>query len=397
MWDKVKQAKEAHKVKLKGLPNVVGVACGFKRTGGQVTDIEAVLVFVKKKLPREQLSAETLVPPVLMAGDAQGVATDVIESHDLKKLPATIVAAPPLLVPNQQKQRPVVGGLSISPGNFLLAGTGGLIVERDGLPMVLSNTHVLRLSEIYDPSKRPQKGLYVRQPAFLDDGKPTDSIGTLEDWIETRFPGPNTVDAAVARLNVQWKPDILGIGKPKGIDDPQIGQVCRKSGRTSGVSQAAISGLDGDFQIDYSNDPNQPIIADFTGLVVSDSPFMQPGDSGSVWVAGDTVVALGFAGSDTISLAIPIKTVFQALNLSLPLVASPADVLASLVGNVLCWGYQAQDQTWALYDSSDATGSDLITLVPGSGYWLKVEQDQVLSYGGFQWNLYKGWNLIGMR
>ncbi|MDO9334338.1 MAG: hypothetical protein Q7T57_07455, partial [Dehalococcoidales bacterium] len=310
MWDKVKQAKEAHQAKLRALPNVVGLGIGYKEAGGLKTQTPAVIVFVKNKLPKESLTAEALVPAMLITADAQGVATDVLEVHDLTKLTA-----------NQQKQRPVVGGVSISPGNFLLAGTGGLVVERGGVPMLLSNNHVLRLSFLANPGERPQKGTYVRQPAFLDDGE--DNIGSLEDWVEMLFPGPNTVDAAIAKLTVPWSPAVLGLGPPSGIDDPQIGQGFQKSGRTTGVTADSVAALEADLQINYSSDPAQPIIAEFTGLVVSQGPVMQAGDSGSVWVAGGKVVALGFAGSDIVSVAIPIKTVFQALSLNLP--TSPAN------------------------------------------------------------------------
>lgn len=50
---------------LLSLPNVRGVGKGFKEVKGVRTTQHAVVVLVSKKLPREQLSKEELVPKII--------------------------------------------------------------------------------------------------------------------------------------------------------------------------------------------------------------------------------------------------------------------------------------------------------------------------------------------
>jgi len=169
--------------------NVIGIGKGTKRIHGRDTKRECIVVFVTEKVPEIELSKDDVLPRSL-----DGVETDVIEVGEVHIQP--IVEA---TVANRGKYRPVLGGTSISPKEFLLAGTGGLIVIRDDQLFILSNNHVLRLSQIYNPDDRPQRGDYIRQPSFLDGGKQEDSIGELWDWVEVSFPGPNEVDCAIGK------------------------------------------------------------------------------------------------------------------------------------------------------------------------------------------------------
>jgi len=60
---------------------------------------------------------------------------------------------------------------------------------------------------------------------------------------------------------------------------------------------------------------------------------------------------------------------------------------------VRVWGYSGG--TWYMYDPADAAGSNLATLTSGNGYWINVNADCTLVYGGFHKALSAGWNLIG--
>jgi hypothetical protein len=60
---------------------------------------------------------------------------------------------------------------------------------------------------------------------------------------------------------------------------------------------------------------------------------------------------------------------------------------------VRVWGYSGG--TWYMYDPADAVGSDLSTLTSGKGYWINVNADCTLVYGGYSYALSTGWNLIG--
>ena len=48
--------------RLQQYPNVVGVGLGYKVKGGVVTDTPAIIVYVKKKVPREKLRNTDIIP-----------------------------------------------------------------------------------------------------------------------------------------------------------------------------------------------------------------------------------------------------------------------------------------------------------------------------------------------
>jgi len=69
---------------------------------------------------------------------------------------------------------------------------------------------------------------------------------------------------------------------------------------------------------------------------------------------------------------------------------------ASISGKLVrVWGYY--DGEWQMYDPADPVGSDLMSLTPGRGYWIKVTEDCTLIFGGFSYDLKAGWNNIGWR
>jgi hypothetical protein len=359
-------------------------------------------IYVSKKVPAPLLSGTALVPKTVI-DDTIEVPTDVIEVGDVKALPflSPDIATNPLAACSPCKLRPVVGGASISPGNFALAGTGGLVVYKHGVLMLLSNNHVLRMSFISNEAERPQRGMYVRQPAFSDGGTIEDNCGIIEDYIEMSFPGPNEADCALARIAVGISPEINGVGVPSKIITPVKDMPVTKSGRTSGITSGTITDTDVTIQVNYSSNPNTPILATLTGQILT-TPMLQPGDSGSVLVNLDNlsqeiqVAALGFAGSDLVSVATPIEKVFSLLDLTLPKAVKAAEALSQIKGSFTCWAYDAISQKWICYDSAALEYvNDLYCLISGQGYWIKVEQEQSLVYKDYSCYLRKGWNLIG--
>jgi hypothetical protein len=65
----VKRKYEADLLKKK---NVIGVGVGYRRRGGRLTDEVAIIVHVRRKVPRHELVAQDLVPEML-----EGVVVDV--------------------------------------------------------------------------------------------------------------------------------------------------------------------------------------------------------------------------------------------------------------------------------------------------------------------------------
>lgn len=72
--EKARAVKRAHASELLSKANVVGVGVGFCEQGGERTDNVGLVVMVKHKLPREQLSADDVLPV-----EIDGVPVDVQE------------------------------------------------------------------------------------------------------------------------------------------------------------------------------------------------------------------------------------------------------------------------------------------------------------------------------
>ena len=390
----VHDALAIHKESLKTYPNVVDVGVGFKITKGVMTDQMAVIVFVKKKVAAASLAAGRLVPPSLGT-----VTTDVVELGEVAIL-ATNEAA------HREKHRPVVGGVSCGVYVSFGAGTIGLpLVFREGVPGLLSNKHVISPSWLTarDPSF-VWKGARVRQPAALDGGTVDDSIAEAQDLVPIVLGQENDVDADFAPYlpGYPGEAQIYGLGAYNALGDAEPGMVVTKSGRTSGVSpprQVISAGIT--LAIDY---PGLGVVT-FRDQIIT-QPMLSPGDSGSAILSGQTVVGLGFAGSDTVSIANPIKTVFERLGLTLqgparPPASLPVPItqgLQSLLSHGIlrvAWGFDGKSQKFLLFDPAAPQVSDLALLEPGKGYWLNLKRNGLLFYQGSTTPLHQGWNLIG--
>jgi hypothetical protein len=66
--------KRAYQEELMAKANVVGVGVGFRTRGGERTDEVALVVMVSRKLPREQLAPQDVLPR-----EIEGIRVDVQE------------------------------------------------------------------------------------------------------------------------------------------------------------------------------------------------------------------------------------------------------------------------------------------------------------------------------
>ncbi len=326
--DEVTWVKERHKELILAKPNVVGVGTGFKETRGRTTDKLCVVAMVRQKVPRAGLRPVSLVPSEL-----DGVRTDVIQVGELRALPA-----------RTDRMRPVPSGVSL--GHYkVTAGTLGCIVrdQATGTRLLLSNNHILANSndaKLGDP---------ILQPGPLDGGRVArDMVATLERFCAIQFstepatcdlasgyasvgnalakligskhrvmvyrsdPGAsNRVDAATARPvdGVEVLDEILDIGVIGGTAPAGLGMPVRKSGRTTGFTTGQIIVLEATVIIKYGDRS-----ARFEGQIVT-GPMSKPGDSGSLLVAGDSLLAVGllFAGSEQATIYNPIQDVLDNL------------------------------------------------------------------------------------
>ncbi len=223
-----------------------------------------------------------------------------------------------LVAPRQTRLSPTPCGVSI--GNAkpvghspVTAGTGtlGCLIDTPGGRCILSNNHVLALSNTAN------LGDHVLQPSPSDgsSSNPPTRIATLTDFEPLRFGSAvNRMDAAIAALDEidSAIPDIMTIGPPANPPvAPFLGQSVVKHGRTTGLTFGSVADTSFDGNVNYDG-----AIAYFEDqiVVVGDTgPFSDRGDSGSLILdtSGPHPVGLLFAGDDSQSIANPIQFILN--------------------------------------------------------------------------------------
>lgn len=325
-------AKESHKDRLLARENVVGVGLGEKKIDGARTGTVSVVALVRKKLPRAGLSPDEVIPSMV-----DGVPTDVVEVGDLKAFAA-----------RTERWRPAPGGVSL--GHYrITAGTFGVVVRdrETGARLLLSNNHVLANgndASLEDPILQPGSADGGREEsdtlAWLERFVPIDySLGPatcgvargiadlanlLARWVGSKHrlqairadpSAVNRVDAALARPldDSSVSDDVLDIGRVVGTLPPSLGLRVRKSGRTTGLTSGEITVIEATVDVGYDDR-----LARFEGQLLT-GPMSEPGDSGSLLVAADSLQAVGllFAGSDQTTIYNPIADVLTALAVTL--------------------------------------------------------------------------------
>jgi hypothetical protein len=309
-------------------PNVVGVGIGYKETSKKKSEDICITVLVRRKLPVDALQPKDLVP-----GELEGVLTDVIEVGELRTHQS-----------RTERWRPIPGGVSI--GHYLItAGTLGCVVRdrASNEKLILSNNHVLA------NSNQAREGDPILQPGVADQGNvdedlvarlhgfvpisfniepPTCEIAKMLATMMNRIAGllgskhrliahkedaqaVNQVDAAVAQPvpGIEVLEEILEIGVVGGITPAKLGMRVRKSGRSTGFTSGQITVLDSTVDVNYGESK-----ARFEGQIIT-SGMSAPGDSGSLLVAEDALLAVGllFAGSEQVTIYNPIETVLEQL------------------------------------------------------------------------------------
>lgn len=319
---------DRHKELVLSKPNVIGVGVGLREIRGRATGEMCVVALVRQKIPKAGLTPEALVPRKL-----EGVSTDVTQVGTLRALAS-----------RTERQRPVPGGVSVGHYKVTAGTLGGIVRDRStGARLILSNNHVLANSN----DARP--GDPVLQPGPVDGGRVArDMIAELDRFKLIQFStGPatcgwaqgfakvgnaagklfkskhrvrafqsdpeasNRIDAALARPldGVEILDEILEIGVVGGVAPASLGLNVRKSGRTTGLTTGQIIVFETTVNIQYGDRT-----ARFEGQIVT-RPMSEAGDSGSLLVAGDSLLAVGllFAGSTQATVYNPIQDVLNGL------------------------------------------------------------------------------------
>jgi hypothetical protein len=224
-------------------------------------------------------------------------------------------------------------------GTFCCSGTLGSLVVRNGAYYVLSNNHVMALSDNGHASTG-NAGDAITQPGLIEvncASASTRAVANLSDFFNLQT-GPNPkIDAAIAQIasgavdtsgNILLLGSTLTTGVPnpgapaagagltpvQALALPHNGAVA-KSGRTTGLTCSTILGTNIASTVSYyahCGDANPAFNVSYTDLIaVSGGNFSDSGDSGSLIVTQDSAeaVALLFAGSDTDTVGNPITDV----------------------------------------------------------------------------------------
>lgn len=208
--------------------------------------------------------------------------------------------------------RPARPGLSIGH-NRGAAGTFGAVVydAQTNEPLILSNNHVIANTSMTTNQLANINDAIV-QPAHLDGNNSV--IGSLAKYAALYpFPQPNTVDCALAKpANASMiDPDIVEIGKVKGVADAVIGMSVKKSGRTTGLTTGKIRALNATIDVNYGENRTIRFEKQIVTTKMSD-----PGDSGSLVLdRNNHAVGLLFAGSNVSTIVNPIKPVMEILGI----------------------------------------------------------------------------------
>lgn len=222
-------AWELHVAELTRIPGVREVSTGVRTRNGKQTRERTVVVTVTRKLPKVEISAGHLVPPMLRLPDGKTVGTDVVEDVSSVYTPDQ----------DSSSYRPVAGGCEIQPvGSAFLGTLGGWFgvanrADPGWTPTWLTNAHVAAPATFSAIPADPR----VRQPA--GGGIIGDTVG-ISGW-PNPLPGPmvtvgGVCDAAIGELHERVEADlqVVDIGPaPFEIGTAAGGMEVQKRGRTT--------------------------------------------------------------------------------------------------------------------------------------------------------------------
>jgi hypothetical protein len=210
---------------------------------------------------------------------------------------------------------------------YCCGGTLGSLIQVGGNKRILSNYHVFEADIVNGGNgTTATTGDNIVHPGLIDIGCiANNGINVATLVVTSALPG-NNVDCSSANIisgQVDESGAILEIGTiSSSTVGASIGQAVKKSGRTTGLSRAEVSGLNATVNITYENEcaGGTSFTRTFTGQIVTTnkgSKFLAGGDSGSLMVedasTNPRAVGLLYAGSRSAAIANPIDDVLSFL------------------------------------------------------------------------------------
>ena len=321
-FESVMRLQERETRRFLDMSGVVGTATGLNDRGEPVIQILTEKAMPAGRLPRSIHGVEVVEVVtgklVAMKGKPGGGGGGGGVSH-------TAIQTPPI-------QLGTSGGWTYDLANgYCCGGTLGSLINIGGSQYIMSNYHVLE-ADIVDGGngRTASTNDPVIQPALIDVNCNSGSAQTVATLVvKNALPG-NNVDVAVAKVvsgMVSSDGAILEIGTLSSATVAAfINQAVKKSGRTTGLGRAKVSGLNATVNITYENEcaGGTAFTKQFTGQIVltnKGSKFLAGGDSGSLMVEdvnnNPRAVGLLYAGSRSSAIANPIDDVLGFLNASM--------------------------------------------------------------------------------
>ena len=318
MSEELRKLKEKYEEYLLGVKGVTGVGLNG-----------SIIVYVKKATPE----IRQVIPKQL-----EGVPVRIIES-EFRTMALRIMDA--TYADRTGRFRPAPGGVSCGHPKITAGTLTCRVLDRITREVIggLSNNHVAALDwgEIHEG----KLGDSTLQPGPYDGGTdPADKIGELLKYLPVKLDEDNLIDAAVFD-SAELKREVLEVGNPLHTVEPRVGMKVLKSGRTSGITYGTILDVNATLIINGGEGWGSCL---FKNQIVITPAILSPGDSGS-WIGEiDTfnTVGLGFAGSDTLSVANRALTVEDLLDIEIipPVPSVSLPIAAGLWLGVFCIGLQ---------------------------------------------------------
>jgi hypothetical protein len=300
-------------------------------------------------------SAGLFVAPGGVPTQAGGLTTTVKVTAVSQANPSVSNSATVTIVPQNQNVQSGAILLASSGGNAkafstsgttitCCGGTLGSLLTRNGTNFILSNNHVIAISDT-GTAGTGNTGDAIIQPGLIDNPAPntctttgTSTVANLTAFFNLESDPGTKIDAAIAQV-VSGKVDTggniiyLGATATNGIPDfgqvhagsgvpggATVGMLVAKSGRSTGLTCSSVLSISTATSIAYQKGCGTGAMTNpipFTGLVdIASAPgaaFSAEGDSGSLIVTQNTAdpVALLFAGSDTDTIGNPVSDVLN--------------------------------------------------------------------------------------
>ncbi len=270
----------------------MGIGFGAKETAGAFTGDIAVRLYVRRKIPRHQLSLQDQVPAVV-----NGIVTDIVPVGTLKF-----------------HTRPVSFGAGISHAQGEMGSLGCLVTKPgDDAWYLLSACHVLALA-----------GAGTFGDAIVEPARPDASatpLAILTDFEPLKADGAvNAFDAAIARLNQKTdvKAEIPLIGIPQSSPmEPMLYQTVRKYGAGTGDTIGVVTDIDARVTLELG--AGSYLFDNVVQVLGAGGPFSTGGDSGALVVDAITNRPIGLiiGGDGDRTFVSPIGRVLERFGVQL--------------------------------------------------------------------------------